>query len=187
MYTDRLQTNNQAVKQGITETLLEPFELDSSAEEDLLDYNYYYGNTQIEFLREQNRTFIGGVNDYIEDSKETNWTDRAKRYAQKWHFGLGLPSSAVFVKHGAHEFNDSTIINGKDGVILVMIDVYAVGEKWILHYQSELSNEGIIVDGHEYSADDWKVYPDQAPNMIPVSMYRADQLAPNDIEDRGTY
>lgn len=187
MYTDRLQTNNQAVKQGITETLLEPFELDSSAEEDLLDYNYYYGNTQIEFLREQNRTFIGGVNDYIEDSKETNWTDRAKRYAQKWHFGLGLPSSAVFVKHGAHEFNDSTIINGKDGVILVMIDVYAVGEKWVLHYQSELSNEGIIVDGHEYSADDWKVYPDQVPNMIPVSMYRADQLAPNDIEDRGTY
>lgn len=187
MYTDRLQTNNQAVKQGITETLLEPFELDSSAEEDLLDYNYYYGNTQIEFLREQNRTFIGGVNDYIEDSKETNWTDRAKRYAQKWHFGLGLPSSAVFVKHGAHEFNDSTIINGKDGVILVMIDVYAVGEKWVLHYQSELSNEGILVDGHEYSADDWKVYPDQVPNMIPVSMYRADQLAPNDIEDRGTY
>lgn len=187
MYTDSQQTNNPAVKKGITETLLEPFELDSSDVDDLLDYNYYYGNTQIEFLREQNRTFIGGVNDYIEDSKETNWTNRAKRYAQKWHFGLGLPSSAVFVKHGAHEFNDRTIINGKKGVILVMIDVYAVGEKWVLHYQSELSNEGITVDGKTYSAEDWKVYPDQVPNMVPVSMYRADQLAPNDLDDRGTY
>lgn len=187
MYTDSKQTNNPAVKKGITETLLQPFELDSSDVDDLLDYNYYYGNTQIEFLREQNRTFIGGVNDYIEDSKETNWTNRAKRYAQKWHFGLGLPSSAVFVKHGAHEFNDKTIINGKKGVILVMIDVYAVGEKWVLHYQSELSNEGITVDGKTFSAEDWKVYPDQVPNMIPVSMYRADQLAPNDLDDRGTY
>lgn len=187
MYTDSKQTNNPAVKKGITETLLQPFELDSSDVDDLLDYNYYYGNTQIEFLREQNRTFIGGVNDYIEDSKEVNWTNRAKRYAQKWHFGLGLPSSAVFVKHGAHEFNDRTIINGKKGVILVMIDVYAVGEKWVLHYQSELSNEGITVDGKTFSAEDWKVYPDQVPNMIPVSMYRADQLAPNDLDDRGTY
>ncbi len=187
MKTDKELTNNPAVKKGITETLLEPFKLDSSAEADLLDYNYYYGNTQVEFLREQNRTFVGGVNNYIGDSKETNWTNRAKRYGQKWHFGLGLPSSAIFVKHGSTQFNSETIINGKEGVILVLVDVYAVGEKWVLHYQSEISDEGLIIDGHPVSADTWKVYPDQYPNLIPVSMYRADQLAPNDIEDRGTY
>ncbi len=187
MKTDKELTNNPAVKKGITETLLEPFKLDSSAEADLLDYNYYYGNTQVEFLREQNRTFVGGVNNYIGDSKEVNWTNRAKRYGQKWHFGLGLPSSAIFVKHGSTQFNSETIINGKEGVILVLVDVYAVGEKWVLHYQSEISDEGLIIDGHPVSADTWKVYPDQYPNLIPVSMYRADQLAPNDIEDRGTY
>lgn len=187
MYTDKNQTSNPAVTKGITETLLEPFKLDTSAEEDLLDYSYYYGNTQIEFLREQNRTFIGGVNNYINDNKEQNWTNRAKRYGQKWYFGLGLPASAVFVKHGKHEFTAENIINGKDGVILVLIDVYAVGEKWVLHYQSELSDEGIRIDGHDIPADEWKVYPDRYPNLIPVSMYRADQLAPNDIDDRGTY
>lgn len=187
MYTDKNQTSNPAVTKGITETLLEPFKLDTSAEEDLLDYSYYYGNTQIEFLREQNRTFIGGVNNYINDNKEQNWTNRAKRYGQKWYFGLGLPASAVFVKHGKHEFTAENIINGKDGVILVLIDVYAVGEKWVLHYQSELSGEGIRIDGHDIPADEWKVYPDRYPNLIPVSMYRADQLAPNDIDDRGTY
>lgn len=187
MYTDKNMTSNPAVTKGITETLLEPFELDTSSSEDLLDYSYYYGNTQIEFLREQNRTFIGGVNNYIKDNKETNWTNRAKRYGQKWYFGLGLPASSVFVKHGTHEFTAENIINGKDGVILVLIDVYAIGEKWVLHYQSELSNEGIRIDGNDIPSDEWKVYPERYPNLIPVSMYRADQLAPNDIDDRGTY
>lgn len=187
MYTDKNLTSNPAVTKGITETLLEPFTLDTSSEEDLLDYSYYYGNTQIEFLREQNRTFVGGVNNYINDSKEVNWTNRAKRYGQKWYFGLGLPSTAVFVKHGKHEFTAENIINGKDGVILVLIDVYAIGEKWVLHYQSELSDEGIRIDGHEIPSEEWKVYPERYPNLIPVSMYRADQLAPNDIDDRGTY
>lgn len=187
MYTDKNQTSNPAVTKGITETLLEPFELDTSNSEDLLDYSYYYGNTQIEFLREQNRTFIGGVNNYIKDNKEVNWANRAKRYGQKWYFGLGLPASSVFVKHGTHEFTAENIINGKDGVILVLIDVYAIGEKWVLHYQSELSNEGIRIDGNDIPSDIWKVYPERYPNLIPVSMYRADQLAPNDIDDRGTY
>ena len=190
MNYDSTLTVDNAVIRGIHNTILEPFELDSLVGMDdgaLLDFNYYYGNSQIMFLREYNRTFIGEANQQIQSWDEVDWSNRARRYGQKWYFGISLPSSAIFVRHGETKFTEETIINGKEGYILVVLDVYAIGEKWILHYQSEISDDNITIDDVTWTSDQWKVYPEQYPYLLPVSMYRASQLAAGDLDTRGTY
>lgn len=138
-----------------------------------LDYSYIYGNAQMLFLREFNRTFIGGttlaLNEQASGNFARNMQRNAEMYAQRWYFGLGLPASSVFVKHGddCHEYN---ILTG-DYYIICLIDVYAIGEKWAIHYESELSHEAITIDGHSYSADKWNVYDETMPLAIPVCMY----------------
>lgn len=153
-----------------------------------LDYTYVYGNAQMLFLREWNRTFIGGTTLAI-NQKETSdqfvklMLQNAKLYAQRWYFGVGLPASAVFVEHGA-VCKESTILNGKDGYyVLCLLDSYAIGEKWVIHYESALSGETITINGQQYSANEYNVYKDKLPYAIPVCMYDLSQTTSSGDRD----
>ena len=153
-----------------------------------LDYTYVYGNAQMLFLREWNRTFIGGTTLAI-NQKETSdqfvqlMLQNAKLYAQRWYFGVGLPASAVFVEHGA-VCKENTILNGKDGYyVLCLLDSYAIGEKWVIHYESALSGETITVNGQQYSANEYNVYKDKLPYAIPVCMYDLSQTTSSGDRD----
>lgn len=55
--------------------------------------------------------------------------------AQRWHLKVGTPSSTVFVESGK-EPNDENIkeLKKSDGVVLLAVDIKAVGELWALHY-----------------------------------------------------
>lgn len=189
---NRTVTSNNSTSL-ITTSILDPFELRTAVNEDNMDYmldsRYYCGNTQIMFLRESNRTFIGGHNIDLNDTRENEWTLNRGQYAQKWYFTLGLPSTAVFVEHGESAVNDKTIINGKKGYILTLIaEMYAVGEKWVLTYSSDLSNTTIpLPDGTNLPPDIWKVYPDKYPNQIPISLYNTETMSDSDLDTRGTY
>lgn len=156
-----------------------------------LDYSYIYGNAQMLFLREHNRTFIGGTTLALnEQSANSGFAatvqSNAELYAQKWHFGLGLPASAVFVKHGSN-CNESNILSD-DYFILCLIDVYAIGEKWALHYQSPASQQVAIIGGREYNSDVWNVYYDVMPQAIPVCIYDLSKItAAGDKDSHGSH
>lgn len=180
--------SNLAVSLGITKTLLQPISLSTVTDPTaLLDFKYYYGNPQIEFLREYNRTFIGGVNKQISDDDITEWTNNAKKYGQKWYFGIGLPSTSIFIKHGVTQFTDENIVNDKDGWILVALDTYAIGEKWVLHYESHVSDEGIVINNIPYDRDTWNFDPEHLPNLVPVSIYDTKTMSSGDTDTRGTF
>lgn len=178
---------NRAVSGGVTTTILEPSTLDTAEFGYLMDYNYYYGNPQMMWLRERNRTFEGGINTAIEDGGNERWTRNSELYGQKWYFGLGLPASSIFVRHGETHFTNETIINGKRGYILVTLDVYAIGEKWVLHYQSDISNRLITIGGTPFDSETWNVYHNPLPNLIPVSIYDTETMGESDWDTRGTF
>lgn len=180
-------TKNVAVQKGVTTTILESNNVGSIDSDYMLDYKYYYGNPQILYLRERNRTFQGWSNDIINATGESAWNTNAQLYGQKWYFGLGLPASAVFVKHGEKSFTNETIINGKKGYILVTLDIYAIGEKWVLHYQSDISNKTITIGDRPFTAEKWNVLRDPLPNLIPVSIYDTEKMNLSDIDTRGTF
>jgi hypothetical protein len=143
------------------------------------------------FLREYNRTFIGGTTlalneKFLNNDFVKNITTNAERYAQKWYFGIGLPASAVFVPHG-EVCNEKNILSG-NFYVLCVIDVYAIGEKWAVHYESELSKESITINGKTYSSSVWNVYSSTFPDVIPVCMYDASRTtAAGDQDTQGSH
>lgn len=160
-----------AVSSGITKTLLQPNNYGSNGAigSDILSYDYSYGNAQYLFLREYNRTFVGGTTLALNfKDAGSDYSDNAMKYGQKWYFGLGLPVSSVFVPHG-YSVSNTTIKTS--GYIICTIDVYAIGEKWVLHYDTPLSDMDFTIADDTYSCDEWNPYRDVLPNVIPVTYY----------------
>lgn len=170
------QSTAQAVIKGINTSLLDSYDKDSTDDSIVgttaMTYDYSYGNGQLMFMREYNRTFIGGPTTALlnTDSKWESRAINARMYGQKWYFSLGLPESAVFMSHGVKYDKTKSIENG-DGYILVSVDVFAIGEKWILHYDSELSTIKINV-GNARGLD-YDVWSANDPNkyLIPITYY----------------
>ncbi len=157
-----------------------------------LDYSYIYGNAQMLFLREYNRTFFGGrsdiLNQHAADDFQKTMLRNARKYAQRWYFGLGLPSSSVFVPHDS-VVTENTIVNKKEGwYVLCLIDVYSVGEKWAIHYESPVSGVNVTIGNNSYSKDKWNVYRETTPYAIPVCIYDLSQTtAAGDRDTRGSH
>lgn len=185
-------------KDGVTTSILDPnnYTSNDSIGSEGLDYKYVYGNAQMLFLRECNRTFVGGTTLALNQKKtgteiNANEThikstiENAQRYSQRWYFGIGLPSSVVFVPHGSTPID--TPNKTEYSYVLTLIDVYAVGEKWALHYESPVSEEDIDL-GEPYSKDDWNVYKETFPHAIPVCVYDLTQTtSAEDQSSRGSH
>lgn len=184
-------------KRGITKTMLDRNSYGDSSQigGEGLTYEYIYGNSQIMFMREYNRTFVGGQLSFFDkviletiSSRYNNMRSNSQIYGQKWYFNLGLPASSVFVKHGEDPISKN-ILNGTEGYILVALDIYAIGEKFITRYQSPLVNTNVKVDGEfDYTVKDWNVYDKDDPHLVPVSFYDLEQAdASNDVDTQGTH
>lgn len=186
--------NNLAIRDGFNTSLLDPYDYgDGEIGGTALDESYTYGNAQMEFLREFNRTFIGGTTLALNEQNATGGFSllvqkNATKFAQKWRFTVGLPSSTVFVKHGM-PINPYTIIDVTAKYWLIcLIDVYSIGEKWVLHYESNISGEDIKIRDKFYPWERWNVYKESFPYLIPIFMsYLPAGTSADDKEIRGTH
>lgn len=151
-----------------------------------LDIRYTYGCSQMLFLRERNLTYIGGT------TAPLGWTNPVptdavtdnKQHAQKWYFGLGLPSSAVFVPHG-EKLTDKTVL--KTGIVVNSIDVVAIGRVWTLHYESEVSKMSFDYEGGSVGWEVWNPWHEKFPWLIPVTYYNIGDTSTADLDTQGSH
>lgn len=166
-----------------------------------LNPTYTYGNAQFLFLREKNRTFVGGSTAGLlsQDSSMSSFQNNTSKnldankslswniHAQKWYFGLGLPSSAKFVKSG-DVFSEQNVLDAKDGYIIVTIDVVINGSIWTLQYRSDVARMNIEVGGNTIS---WRYFNkdgDDATWNIPVTYYDlSDYTSSADLDTEGSH
>lgn len=183
------------VKNGITTTILDYF--DYSDMNNLgglaLDDTYAYGNGQMLFLRELNRTFIGGTSLALKqktsnDAYVKSMLDRAGMYAQKWYFGFSLPSSTVFVRHGDKVKQSTILTYEQNWYILCTVDIYVIGEKWAYQYETNLSQSDIKIEDKTIHADKWNVYKKKFPHAFPVCIYNLNkQQSTTDLDTQGSH
>lgn len=166
-----------------------------------LNPTYTYGNAQFLFLREKNRTFVGGstagllsqdtsmasfqgnTSKNLNANKSLSWNI----HAQKWYFGLGLPSSAKFVKSG-DVFSEKNILDADDGYIIVTIDVVINGSIWTLQYRSDVARMNIEVGGKTVS---WRYFNKDGKDAtwnVPVTYYDlSDYTSSADLDTEGSH
>ncbi len=143
---------------------------------------YSLGTAQVMVPSGRARTFIGsettnGVNRNIGNRivAEDWWYA-----AQRWHFKIGLPSSAVFVEHGKKATADEVQrFATPNHVILMTADIQAVGDTFVLRYEHGNANGTINLGGKTYA---------MPPSIPPViSVYSAHKSSVQDIDVRGTH
>lgn len=161
------------------------------------------GTAQRLYLDESVRTFVGspftnGLNnnpDYVLASKEAvNGNVSTYHYhGQKWHFTLGLPSSAVWVKHGEECTEDNIKkYRKKKSYLVCALDILAVGSVWTLRYKNTNLSQITIVDGQKPLDPKKITVPDPDPSKpdipIPVvEIYDTMHSNRDDIDTVGTH
>ena len=146
-----------ATESALTDIVHQSFGLDQPR-----GTGWYYGNYDSLRLWARNRTSIGYKYTYAEprglldkndpygmitpkpvDADPTNAFVQQRFYLQgaRWHFNVGLPSSAVFV-YKNEVCNDANIKKVKDDttVIAVALEIYAFGDVWTLVYDGKHMN-----------------------------------------------
>lgn len=113
--------------------------------------NYYaYGTNQIMYLNGRNRTYIGQTSTYGIDKNPGNKIPslRYAQQAQRWHFHMGLPSSAVAVPKGTKPTQANMDLIAKNTMVLLMAaDIKAVGDTYVLQYTNPNGNGTLNIAG----------------------------------------
>lgn len=101
------------------------------------------GSSNVLFLNDLNRTFIGSSDTYGVDKNPGDLLDSRwyNMQSQRWHFTLGLPSSVVFVEKGK-PITEANIaaLQTKDRVIVGALDIKVLGDVWTLQYDGKTMN-----------------------------------------------
>ena len=146
------------------------------------DNDYKYGVTQILQLKERNRTFIGTT---TEDGEDFNPGDTIPEFyynkqAQRWHFSIGVPSSAVFVEAGKDltKPNMDKIMNNKT-VILAALDIKASGDTYVLEYEHPEGNNTLNIAGKDYDIS-------TIDNNV-IGVYSSEKSSAEDLSISGTH
>lgn len=111
------------------------------------------------FLNDLDRTFIGSSKTYgVNRNPEGFLPEEVYTMAsQRWHFTLGLPSSAVFVEAGMPCTDGNIkVMEEQNAVIVCAIDVKVRGDVWTLEYDGTSVN---FSDGNGF-----KVFTDDNGN-----------------------
>ena len=151
-----------------------------------------HGTANMLFLRDGNRTFIGtryrqGVNTEPDNViPEVNFN----RQAQRWHFTLGLPSTAAFVEKG----QDATPENMKKfdmdkGIIVCALEIYSRGTVWTLKYSGVPAGErSFYLFDRNTTLVSWEDAGDKGPqDKVVVTVYTDSKTSRNDLVTRGTH
>ena len=154
--------------------------------------NWIHGNAQRLQLTDRNRTFIGTRNRYGQNTEPDNLIQdhRFNRQAQRWHFTLGLPSSAVSVKAGEQPSPTSIkAIPIEDGVILCALDIYSKGTVWTLHYDgTPVGDQKFYLYDNRTTLIDWSSAGSRGPgSKRVVVVYDGSNSSKKDLDTRGTH
>ncbi len=159
------------------------FEVTGTRELDRPVGNYYpLGTSQLLELTGRARTFIGGtetngvsknIGNRIPD---VEWWEAA----QRWHFKVGLPSSAVFVEHNSKiSAEEIKKISNDEHVIVLAVDIKAIGDTYVLGYNHQGTNGTIQVSGVTYAM------PSNIPPVLAV--YSANKSSIQDVDVRNSW
>ena len=111
------------------------------------------GNNQYMILDGNARSFVGGVETYGSLKNLGNRLNPVHWYrsAQRWHFLVGIPSSAVFVLQGQvpNAANIDALQSGPY-IIICTLDITAVGEVYALKYEHKYSGSQAAKDFERY-------------------------------------
>jgi hypothetical protein len=143
---------------------------------------FKYGNSQLLQLKDRNRTFIGSSKTYGADKNPGTRIPEVKYeyQAQRWHFTLGLPSSAVVVERGLLPIQANIDnLRKNTGVIIMAADIKAVGETYFLQYDHSGGNDPINIGGTPYPLNG-------IPHAV-IGVLSANKSSKDDLEVRGTH
>lgn len=162
--------------------------------------SWVYGNYNILNLTQRNRTFVGSEYTYNDKDDWNSHKDPSDRLpntlaalqGQRWHFNVGLPSSAVFVYSGqeASKANIEACSSG-NAVIFCALEIYAQGEVWTLAYDGSNVNVPFTVTPGGKTYDPYVPYPDPDKNpkgeeMPIVSIISINHSSKEDMDVIGT-
>lgn len=197
MYTDEEEAASQAVSQA--------YQMIANGAEDGVDgtfnvsniqlphgIKYLHGTANMLFLRDRNRTFIGTRYRYGENTEEDNRIPNVKfnRQAQRWHFTLGLPSTAAFVRKG-EECTPENIAkyDMENGVIVCALDILSEGTVWTLHYDgTPVGERSFYLFDNDTTKISWEDAGEDGPEeKIVVVVYTDSKTSRNDLTTEGTH
>jgi hypothetical protein len=153
-----------------------------------------YGNYNILNLTQRNRTFVGFEETYglDRDPSERLADVMASLQGARWHFNLGLPSSAVFVYSGQTptEEHIADCVSG-NAVVFCALEIYAQGEVWTLGYDgSNVNKPFTVVPGGPVYDPVIPYPPDKSPKgeeMPIVEIFSIDASSKQDLNTSGTH
>lgn len=153
---------------------------------------YLHGTANMLFLRDGNRTFIGGRNRYGENTEQDGRISEVKfnRQAQRWNFTLGLPSTAAFVQKGESCTPENIAkYDMKKGVIICALDILAKGQVWTLHYDGvPVGERSFYLFDNNTTLVSWENAGTNGPqNKQVVVVYTDAKTSRDDLNTEGTH
>lgn len=151
-----------------------------------------HGTANMLFLRDGNRTFIGSRNRYGTNTEvdmkvpEVNFM----RQAQRWHFTLGLPSTAGFVRKGLEPTPENLKeFDMEKGVIVCALEIFSKGTVWTLKYDGVPAGERsfYLFDGNQ-TLISWEDAGAAGPeDKTVIAVYTDAKTSRNDLLTEGSH
>ena len=169
-------------EEQITESVLQTTKRHNYNEELVVKdspYGYMYsGTAQQILLGEKNRTYIGTS---ITNTNNKNPGNKIPEVmysmnGQRWHFNVGLPSSAISVPHNK-PFSENNIIANNNSVIVMALDIKVAGEVYNLQYKHP--NKNVNISGKEYDLS-------SIPYNV-ITIYSTNKSSAEDLDIIGTH
>lgn len=153
---------------------------------------YLHGTANMLFLRDRNRTFIGTRNRYGTNTETDNRIPEVEfnRQAQRWHFTLGLPSTATFVRQGEACTPENIAKYDMDkGVIVVALDIKSKGTVWTLGYDgTPVGERSFYLFDNNTTKISWEDAGANGPeDKTVVLVYTNSKTSRNDLSTEGTH
>lgn len=197
MYTPKEENASQAVKEAYYYNTAQDeasLEMENMVDNIQLPHGikYLHGTANMLFLRDRNRTFIGTRNRYGTNTETDNRIPEVKfhRQAQRWHFTLGLPSTATFVRQGEACTPENIAKYDMDkGVIVVALDIKSKGTVWTLGYDgTPVGERSFYLFDNNTTKISWEDAGANGPeDKTVVLVYTNSKTSRNDLSTEGTH
>lgn len=197
MYTQKEENASQAVQDAYYyNTAADDTQLDDAGIASKIQLphgiKYLHGTANMLFLRDRNRTFIGTRNRYGTNTETDNRIPEVEfnRQAQRWHFTLGLPSTATFVRQGeACTPENIAKYDMNKGVIVVALDIKSKGTVWTLGYDgTPVGERSFYLFDNNTTKISWEDAGANGPeDKTVVLVYTNSKTSRNDLSTEGTH
>lgn len=197
MYTKKEEDASQAVQDAYYyNTAADDTQLDDEGIASKIQLphgiKYLHGTANMLFLRDRNRTFIGTRNRYGTNTETDNRIPEVEfnRQAQRWHFTLGLPSTATFVKQGEACTPENIAKYDMDkGIIVVALDIKSKGTVWTLGYDgTPVGERSFYLFDNNTTKISWEDAGANGPeDKTVVLVYTNSKTSRNDLSTEGTH